>query len=67
MSWDAWALLSILALCGTVIAWSCWGFHRDRDPQEPHSYRLALSGGGHLYIPRPIDHPIARHRMARSV
>lgn len=62
MSWDAWALLSILALCIAVIIWSCWGFYRERDSQEPHLLRLALTTGGYLCIPRTPDHPVARHR-----
>ncbi len=62
MSWDAWALLAILALCAAVIIWSCWGFYRERDSQEPHLLRLTLTTGGYLTIPRPLDHPVARHR-----
>ncbi|MGW4529484.1 hypothetical protein ACWEOI_00900 [Nocardia sp. NPDC004340] len=29
MAWDAWALLSIIALCAAVIGWSAWGFYWD--------------------------------------
>ncbi|GAB2558191.1 hypothetical protein GCM10027167_76590 [Nocardia heshunensis] len=62
MPWDAWALLSIIALCTTVILWSCWGFYSDSHPKTPTSLRLSLTGGGHLDIPRPSGTSPGRHR-----
>lgn len=62
MSWDSWALLSIIALCTTVILWSCWGFYPDRHPKGSASLRLSLTGGGHLDVPRPSGTISGRHR-----
>ncbi|MVU82302.1 hypothetical protein GPX89_34335 [Nocardia sp. ET3-3] len=62
MPWDAWALLSIIALCITVILWSCWGFYTDSHSKSPTSLRLPLAGGGHLDVPRSTGHPTGRHR-----
>lgn len=65
MAWDAWALLAILTLCGSVIAWSCWGFYRDSHPARTESFRLPLSGGGHITIPVTNGRRGGRHRTRR--
>ncbi len=62
MPWDAWALLAILVLCGGVIVWSCWGFYRDSHPGRPDSFRLPLTGGGHVTVPVAGGRPGGRHR-----
>ncbi|WP_405138758.1 hypothetical protein [Nocardia sp. NBC_01388] len=62
MTWDIWALLSIIVLCSTVIVWSGWGYYRELHPEEVDSLRLHLIGGGHLDVPLAPDHPTGRHR-----
>ncbi|MEV6102719.1 hypothetical protein [Nocardia sp. NPDC051981] len=62
MSWDMWALLSILALCSAVILWSCWGFYRDSHTDHPHTLHLRLTHGGHLDLRLPPGHTTGRHR-----
>ncbi len=62
MPWDAWALLAIIALCTTVILWSCWGFYTDSRPPSPSPLRLPLTGGGFLDVPRTSNRPTGRHR-----
>lgn len=62
MPWDAWALLSIIALCTTVIAWSCWGFYTDSHLKSPGPLRLPLVGGGHIDVPVRAGLPAGRHR-----
>ncbi|WP_157514367.1 hypothetical protein [Nocardia concava] len=66
MSWDAWALLSIIALCLTVIARTCWDSYRVNHPGSSDTLRLSLSTGGHLDIPCPPTHSTGRHRTRPS-
>lgn len=66
MSWDAWALLSIVALCSMVIARSGWDFYRDAHSTEPPVLHLPLLDGGHLEIPRSAVYTTGRHRPVRT-
>ncbi|MEV6767990.1 hypothetical protein AB0N05_05080 [Nocardia sp. NPDC051030] len=67
MPWDTWALLSILALCSSVILWSCWGFYRDSHPAHTETLRLPLTGGGHVDLPCPSTYPVGRHRARHRI
>ncbi|UGT42754.1 hypothetical protein LTV02_04895 [Nocardia yamanashiensis] len=66
MSWEICALLSIAALCVTVIARSWWDFYRDAHSTEPPVLHLPLLNGGHLEIPRLAEHAPGRHRPLRA-
>ena len=61
MPWDIWMLIAILVLCLTVIAWSCWGFHRENRPEDSDPLLLAMATGEYLYI-RSASGYSGRHR-----
>lgn len=63
MLWDAWALLSIIALCTAVILWSCWGFYSDSHSTSPNTLRLPLIGGGYVDVPGSNGCAAGRHRL----
>ncbi|WP_157575227.1 hypothetical protein [Nocardia yamanashiensis] len=66
MSWDAWALLLIIALCSMVIVKSWWDFYRDAHSTESPVLHLPLLNGGHLEIPRLAEQAPGRHRPLRA-
>ncbi|OJF79721.1 hypothetical protein [Nocardia seriolae] len=66
MSWDAWALLSIIALCAIVITRTVWDSRRLGMESRRDTLRLSLFTGGHLEIPCPPCHPTGRHRIHPS-
>ncbi|MEU0540312.1 hypothetical protein ABZ319_10610 [Nocardia sp. NPDC005978] len=49
MSWDAWALLAINAMCVAVIVWAAWGFRQES--RNSRLLRIALTTGEYLVIP----------------
>ncbi|MRH89680.1 hypothetical protein GFY24_19895 [Nocardia sp. SYP-A9097] len=64
MSWDAWALLAILALCVAVIVWLWWGFYCEAHRPDD-LLRVEIAGGGHLSIARGTRFRGGRHRARR--
>lgn len=66
MPWDAWALMTIAALCGGVIVWSWWGFHLENRSATADHLRLPTITGGFLEVPSRPDLPTGRHRRNRS-
>lgn len=62
MAWDAWALLSIIALCVAVMVWSGWGFYWDSRSDDSTFFRLRLAGGGFVDVPHRVGQRAGRHR-----
>ncbi|GAB2519529.1 hypothetical protein [Nocardia heshunensis] len=67
MPWDAWALLSIITLCLTIIALTARDSYRLSHDHPHNTLRLPLSTGGHLDIPCPPTHPVPRHRRPHPI
>lgn len=65
MPWDAWALISITALCGSVLLWSWWGFHVEARTAASNPLRLATTDGSCLEVPRRDGRSPGRHRRSR--
>lgn len=67
MPWDIWMLVAILALCVTVIGWSCWGFRCENRSEVTrsagsHPVLLAMTTGSYLYIPSASGYSARAHR-----
>lgn len=65
MSWDTWALLSILSLCVAVICWSAWGFYRDSHPGGDDRFLRLRYLDGSKYVEVPAGGGIGRRHRAR--